>query len=302
MDMIKLRAFCTVAKLNSISEAAKQLNYTQPAISAQIRDLEDAFKVKLLEKIGRGIRVSEPGRIILPYAERLLRDYESIYAAIPQALDPNRGYLRIGASRLPGVHLVPKLLSDFGRTFPDICVSLCIEKANRIERMILDHHIDAGFVGRKSLRAPRPSLNETLLIKDDLVAVVSIDNPLSHRSEITIEELSKVPLIMPQRDVLTRRSVEERFHHLGYSIDLAFEVSNAEAIKRMVSYGLGASILCKSSIEKEVAAGWLVSLTVKNLDLSRYIYLYTRKSEALGRSLGEFMEFVTNQFLNPKPL
>lgn len=298
MDMIKLRAFCTVAKLNSISEAAKQLNYTQPAISAQIRDLEDIFKVKLLEKVGRGIRVSEPGRIILPYAERLLRDYESIFAAIPQALDPNRGYLRIGASSLPGVHLVPQLLSDFGRTFPEICISLCIEKANRIERMILDHHIDAGFVGRKSPRTPRPSLNETLLKKDDLVAIVSVDNQLAHRVEVSIEEISKIPLIMPQRDVLTRRSVEERFHHLGYSIDLAFEVSNTEAIKRMVSYNLGASILCRSSVEKEVAAGWLSALTVKNLDLSRYIYLYTRKSDVLDRSLGEFMEFVTNQLVS----
>lgn len=299
MDIIKLRAFCTVAKLNSISEAAKQLNYTQPAISAQIRDLENILKVKLLERVGRGIRVSESGRIILPYAERLLRDYDSINAAIPQALDPDRGYIRIGASSLPGVHLVPRLLADFGRSFPEICFSLSIEKANRIEKMILDRQIDAGFIGRKSPRSPRPSLEEHLLMNDRLVAIVAPANRLADRHELSVEDLAFEPLILPSRDMLTRRSVEERFHHLGLALDLAFEVNNTEAIKRMVAHNLGASILCESEVRREVEAGWLKSIPVHNLELSRYIYLYTRKGEPLDPPFQEFIEYVTTKYRAP---
>jgi DNA-binding transcriptional LysR family regulator len=296
MDIIKLRAFCTVAKLNSISEAAKQLNYTQPAISAQIRDLENIFKVKLLERVGRGIRVSESGRIILPYAERLLRDYDSINAAIPQALDPDRGYIRLGASSLPGVHLVPQLLADFGRSFPEICFSLSIEKANRIEKMILDRQIDAGFIGRKSPRSPRPSLEEHLLMNDRLVAIVAPANRLAAKNELSIEDLAFEPLILPSRDMLTRRSVEERFHHLGLALDLAFEVNNTEAIKRMVAQNLGASILCELEVRREVEAGWVKALPVRGLDLSRYIYLYARKNEPLDPPFQEFLEYVTSQY------
>ena len=299
MDIIKLRAFCTVAKLNSISEAAKQLNYTQPAISAQIRDLENIFKVKLLERVGRGIRVSESGRIILPYAERLLRDYDSINAAIPQALDPDRGYIRLGASSLPGVHLVPQLLADFGRSFPEICFSLSIEKANRIEKMILDRQIDAGFIGRKSPRSPRPSLEEHLLMNDRLVVIVAPANRLADRHELSVEDLAFEPLILPSRDMLTRRSVEERFHHLGLALDLAFEVNNTEAIKRMVAHNLGASILCESEVRREVEAGWLKSIPVHNLELSRYIYLYTRKGEPLDPPFQEFIEYVTTKYRAP---
>lgn len=296
MDIVKLRAFLTVAKLKSISEAARELNYTQPAVSAQIRDLENILGITLFEKSGRKLRLSEPGRIVLPYVERLLRDYDLINSAIPQALDSSRAYLRIGASSLPGVHLVPQLLADFGRSFSDICISLSIEKANRIERMVLDRQIDIGFIGRKVEYAPRTHLNEYLVKKDSLVAIVSSSHPLAGKKSISLDELSRIPLILPHRDVLTRRSVEERFHQLGYSVDLAFEVSNTEAIKRMVTCNLGASVLCQSSVQKEVDAGWLSALLVDELDLSRFIYIISRKTEKIPPGFDDFLQFAIASF------
>lgn len=296
MDIVKLRAFLTVAKLKSMSEAARELNYSQPAISAQIRDLENILGISLFEKSGRKLRLSEPGRIVLPYVERLLRDYDLINAAIPQALDSSRAYLRIGASSLPGVHLVPQLLADFGKSFPDICISLSIEKANRIERMVLDRQIDIGFIGRKVQYAPRTHLHEFLVKKDNLVAIVSSSHPLAGRKSISLDELSRVPLILPHRDVLTRRSVEERFHQLGYSVDLAYEVSNTEAIKRMVACALGASVLCQSSVQKEIEAGWLSAISVNELELYRYIYIITRKTDKVLPGLDDFIQFAVTSF------
>lgn len=295
MDVIKLRSFCTVAKFRSLSKAAKELNYTQPAISAQIRDLEDTLNVRLLEKIGRSIHLSEAGRIILPFAKRLLRDYDMIITAIPKAINPERNYLRIGASSLPGVHFVPQLLSEFNARYPDVCFSLLIDKANRLERMILDHHIDVGIIGRKGPHVAVHSVDEHLLKRDELVAVVAAAHPFASKDQLSIEDLSRIPLILPQRDVLTRRSVEERFHKRGYPVRIAFEVTNTEAIKRMVGYNLGVTILPRSSVEREVEAGWLVALPVANLDLFRYLYLINRKTEDTNPCLQAFIDFAIHR-------
>jgi DNA-binding transcriptional LysR family regulator len=291
MDIVKLRAFYTVAKLGSISRAAKELNYTQPAISAQIRYLENMLDARLLEKEGRRIHLTEAGRIILPFVERLLRDYDMIIAAIPKSINPEKSHFRIGASSLPGVHLIPQILAEFNTKFPDVSFSLLIDKATRIERMIIDHYIDVGIIGRKKIHPPLPSFNEYLLKKDDLVAVVAAKHLFSSKECISLEELSQMPLILPQRDVLTRRSVEERFHQRGYAVHVAFEVSNTEAIKRMVSHNLGITILPSSSVQQEIEAGWLVALPVTNLNLYRYIYLISRKTADLDPNLQSFIDF-----------
>lgn len=293
MDIIKLRAFYTVAKLKSISRAARELNYTQPAISAQIRDLEDTLNTKLLEKEGRKIHLSEAGRIMLPYAERLLRDYDMIISSIPKEMDPKKGFLRIGASSLPGVHLVPGILADFSVKNPDVYFSFVIDKANRIERMIFDHHIDVGFIGKKREHFGPSAFNELLIKKDELVAVLSSKHPYSERESISVEELSQIPLIMPQRDVLTRRSVEERFHQSGRSVHIAFEVSNTEAIKRMIGHNLGVTILPRSAVKMEIEAGWLRAVPVTKLELYRYVYLVSRKSKSLDPQLQAFIDFTT---------
>lgn len=280
-----------MAKLKSISKAARELNYTQPAISAQIRDLEDTLNTKLLEKEGRKIHLSEAGRIMLPYAERLLRDYAMIIASIPKEMDPKKSFLRIGASSLPGVHLVPNILAGFLKENTDVYFSFIIEKANRIEKMIFDHQIDVGFIGRKREHSAPSAFNEILIKKDELVAVLSAQHPLSVRESISVEELLQIPLIMPQRDVLTRRCVEERFHQSGHSVHIAFEVSNTEAIKRMIGHNLGVTILPRSAVKQEIEAGWLRAVPVAKLELYRYVYLVSRKTKSLDPHLQAFLDY-----------
>jgi DNA-binding transcriptional LysR family regulator len=300
MDVIKLRAFYTVAKYRSISRAARELNYTQPAISAQIRDLEDIFNVKLLEKVGRRIRLSEAGRIILPYVEHLLRDYEQIVTAIPKALHPGKASLRIGASILPAVHLVPELLAAFLKSHPDTGISLQIDKANHIRRMVLDHQLDIGIIGTRKPLPPHSSLEEHFLLKDEMVAVTALDHPFARQMRVSIGELAESPLILPPRDTLTRRSVEERFHKLGYAVNLLFEIANTEAIKSMVSCGLGLSIMCLSSVRREVKAGWLAVIPVENLDLSRQVSLICRPPEASDQVFRDFVDFALKS-VTPSP-
>ncbi|HQJ23304.1 MAG TPA: LysR family transcriptional regulator [Rectinema sp.] len=296
MDIIKLRAFFAVAKLKSISRAAGELNYTEPAISYQIRALENMLNVKLFQKEGRKIGLTEAGRMIFPFVKRLLHDYDMIISAIPKSLDFKEAFFRIGASSLPGVHLVPQILSEFIKFYPNVSFSLSIDKASHLERMILDRRADIIIIGKKRIHADLLDFNEYLLRKDELVVVAASNNAFGLGSCISVENLSKIPLILPQRDVLTRRSVEERFHQLGYSLPIAFEVSNIEAIKQMVSYNLGVTVLPRLSVEKEIEAGWLVAMPVIDLNLYRYIYLISRKEEDIPTYLQLFINFIIEKF------
>jgi len=151
-------------------------------------------------------------------------------------------------------------------------------------------------LGKKRIHADLLDFNEYLLRKDELVVVAASNNAFGFGSCISVENLSKIPLILPQRDVLTRRSVEERFHQLGYSLPIAFEVSNIEAIKQMVSYNLGVTVLPRLSVEKEIEAGWLVAMPVIDLNLYRYIYLISRKEEDIPTYLQLFINFIIEKF------
>lgn len=295
MDTIKLQAFCTVAALRSFSEAAKQLNYTQPAISAQIRELENELKVPLFKKTGKRVELSEAGETILPFAERLLRDFQGLKNILPDNEASSNNMVRIGSSSLPGVHLVPALMRKAKLHIHDMTFSLAINNNYQVERMLYANQIDVGFAGRKQMQVSKGTLTEHLLLKDDLVVVLPPSHPLVERRDLRVEDLAGLPLILPPRNILTRRQVEERFHQLGLGLDISLELGNTEAIKQLVAHGIGATILCRSAVEEETAVGRLRAVSVLGLDLSRYFCLITLKSHRISKISRDFIDFVLDK-------
>ncbi len=296
MDVIKFRAFCTVASLGSISKAAERLNYTQPAISAQIRELEHELKARLFERVGRHVRLTEAGRMLQPHADRLLRDFDECRRSMPRPKDSLGGYIRIGASSLPGVHLLPGLLAEFRKRIPDISFNVTVQSAYQIERLLFDNQIDVGFLGRRNPNRKNSRVAEHPLIKDDLVAIVPPGHPWSEKTEVGLVDFPDEPLILPPRNILTRRSVEEKFRRAGVEMNLAFEVGNAEAIKRMVSCGLGVSIICSCAVSKEVESKWLASVPLSGLRMPRYISLVTNREQEAQPDLRAFIDFVLSLY------
>jgi DNA-binding transcriptional LysR family regulator len=295
MDTIKIQAFCTVAELKSYSEAAKRLNYTQPAISAQIRELENELKVPLFKKNGKKVELSEAGKAILPFAERLLRNFQGLKKILPGNQEQDNHVVKIGASSLPGVHLVPSLMEKAKSIHPGMSFSLTINNNYQVERMLYANQIEVGFAGRKRMRAAAGALTEHLLVKDDLVAVFPPSHPMSGCSEIRIEDLAGLPMILPPRNILTRRQVEERFRQLGLAFEIGLEMGNTEAIKKLVEHGLGVTILCRSAVHQEAAAGSLCPISVLGLDLSRFFCLLTLERQRRSKASTDFIEFVLDK-------
>lgn len=302
MDVVKFRAFYTVAKLKNISKAAEQLYYTQPAVSAQIRELENSYGTRLFQRVGQRLELTAAGVELLPYAERLLNVFEESLNVVHDAVDAAGRLVRIGASSMPGIHLVPALLAAYREIHPESSFSLQITGANRIEQLLTSNEIDVGILGRAARSRSTSRLTGVLLMKDPLVAVVSHQHQLAGRESIEPTELSDQSFIMPSRELLTRKAVEERLRTLGLGFSVALEVSNTEAIKRMVIHNLGMTILCASMVETEASCGWLEAIPVTGLNLHRNVWLAYPDEKAELPAVREFIDFVVSRYTAEKPV
>jgi len=242
------------------------------------------------------MELSEAGKAILPFAGRLLKNFHEFQEALPENGGKESPVVKIGASSLPGVHLVPGLLQEAKSSYPEMTFSLSINNNYQIERMLYANQIDAGFAGRKRMHPAQGTLTEHLLYKDDLVAVFPPSHALARREDIWIQELAGLPLILPPRNILTRRQVEERFHHLGLAFGMTLEIGNTEAIKQLVEHSIGVTILCRSAVKKEADAGRLCPVPVVGLDLSRFFCLLTLQKQNRTQTSANFIEFVRDQF------
>lgn len=293
MDVVKFKAFRTVALLKNISKAAEQLHYTQPAVSAQIRELENIYGTRLFQRVGHNLELTDAGMQLLPYAEKLLDLFEQSRTRVTDAADVENKCVRVGASSLPGIHLVPELVSGFHRDNPPVNVMLSVDEASQVERMIAEGQVDVGILGRAGVSHKKSRASEVQLLEDPLLAVVGRDHPFAERDSITPEELSNQPLIMPPEGRLTRRSVEKRFRELELGFNLVYEISNTEGIKRLVYNRLGISLLSRIVTTWEVSCGWLMAIPVEGFNVNREIFMVYPRTRAMIPAVRSFISYVS---------
>lgn len=285
--------------LKNVSRAAEQLYYTQPAVSAQIRELENAYGTRLFHRVGQNLELTEAGVHLLPYAEQLLRLFETSRKAVNEVVDIENQSVRIGASSLPGTYLLPELIVAFQRYNPDANVILTVNDANQIEQLIMTGEVDVGILGRAGGSHRTTRFVQEEVQDDPLLAVVGRDHPYAGRSILTPADLDGQPLILPPENRLTRRAVEKRFRQLGLEFKLAFEIADTEAIKRMVMNNLGISILGRMVSTMDVTADWLRAIPVEDFSLKRQIYLVHQQDRYLAPAVQSFVMFVSERYLTP---
>lgn len=297
MDIVKFKAFFTVATLKNISKAAEQLYYTQPAVSAQIRELENSYGARLFRRVGQNLELTEAGVQLLPFAEQLLELFEKSRKTVNDVVDIENHCVRIGASSLPGTYLVPELITDFRAHDPGANIFLTVKDAYEIEQAILAGEVDVGILGRAGGSHRTSRFVQEELLEDPLVVVVSPAHPLADRDRLVPEDLDGEPLIVPPENRLTRRAVEKRFRRLGLEFKPAFEIADTEAIKRMVMQNLGITVLSSMVCRREVEVGWLRALEVESLDLRREIYLVHQQDRYMVPAVQSFVRFVADRFI-----
>jgi DNA-binding transcriptional LysR family regulator len=290
MDTRQLQAFCAVVERKSFSQAAEQLGVTQPAVSLQVRALEERVGQTLLDRSGRRVEPTEAGRRLYRSAQRMLALEEQLMEEV--AADDGRlaGTLAIGASTGPGAHLVPLLLCEFQREHPDLHVALSIWDTQTVIDRVADRQLEVGVVG--ALRRHR-SLEFEPLVRDEIVLAVPPGHPAAEGT-ISVDDLRTETLIVMQEGAGVRQVVEEELRRAGLrlrGVEPKLELGLQESVKTAVAGGYGVSFISKTAIEGELAAGRLAAAQVEGIEPARQIYLVRARSRSMTRAAEAFVAF-----------
>jgi DNA-binding transcriptional LysR family regulator len=290
MDTRQLQAFCAVVEKKSFSQAAEQLGVTQPAVSLQVRALEQRLGQSLLDRSGRRVEPTEVGRRLYRSAQRMLALEEQLLDEVSAGDGRLTGTLAIGASTGPGAHLVPLLLCDFQREHPDLRVALSIWDTQTVIDRVVDRQLELGVVG--ALRRHR-SLEFEPLVRDEIVLAV----PPGHDAAggtISLGALREETLIVMQEGAGVRQVVEEELRRAGLrlrGVEVKLELGLQESVKSAVAAGYGVAFISRTAIEGELAAGRLAAVHVEGVEPARQIYIVRARGRSATRAAEAFLSF-----------
>jgi DNA-binding transcriptional LysR family regulator len=290
MDTRQLAAFCAVVEKSSFSQAAEKLGVTQPAVSLQVRALEERLGQKLLDRSGRRVEPTEAGARLYRSAQRMLALEDQLYEEVTSEDAELQGTLEIGASTGPGAHLVPLLLCEFQAEHPQLAVSLSIWDTQTVSDKVAMRELELGVVG--ALRRQR-SLEFDPLVRDEIVLAVSPNHPAAGGS-LALDELPSENLIVMQEGAGVRQVVDEELRRAGLrmrELDAKLELGLQESVKSAVAAGYGVAFISRTAIEGELTAGTLSMARVEGLGPARQIYVVRAKGRPLTRAARAFLEF-----------
>jgi LysR family carnitine catabolism transcriptional activator len=290
ISLRQLRAFVTVGALQSFTKAADALNTTQPALSAQIRDLEAELGLRLFDRNTRSVTTTQAGRDLLPTVEKILADIGGVAAHAQDVARKNIG--RVVVAALPSVSstLLPRAVVRFRGQHPGITVALKDALAERIVQMIRDDEVDFAVTSPPSGDA---RLVFTPLASDQMVAVLPRNHPLASARRVKLADLLDTPLILMDRDSSVRRIVDGACASLGRMPTPAYEAAYMATAIGMVRAGLGATLLPSSALEIAAAAD-LVMQKLDAPELTRQIGILRKGARSLSPAAESFATTLRN--------
>jgi len=287
-----LRTLQAIASHGSFSRAAQALNLTQPAVSMQVRHLEQALGLPLLERVGKRAFPTRAGQLLLGHADRALRELEAGVERVQQLRGVVAGRVRLGTSASISIYLLPPALRRFRARYPETEVVVVTGNAAEITRAIVANTLDVGIV---SLPVRDRELAVTPFFRDELVAIAASEwrattRPRAGRRPRTVDAptLAGQPLILFEAGATLRRVIDGWFHRAGVAPRSPMELGNTEAIKKLVEAGLGLSVTSWFSVKSEVRARTLTAMRLTP-PLERQLGLVRRRDKPRTPALDAFV-------------
>jgi DNA-binding transcriptional LysR family regulator len=290
MDTRQLAAFCEVVERRSFSDAAARLGVTQPAVSQQVRALEQRLGTQLLDRSGRRVEPTEAGLRLYRGAQRLLALEEQLLEELGEPEGPLRGSLQIGASTGPAAIVLPLLLCEFQRDNPEVRVELSVFDTQSIVELVADRRLELGIVG--AARRHRSVVFEPFFL-DEVILVTPPGHPFAGKT-IGLDDLSKGPLIVMQPGAGVRQMVEDELRKNGRKLrdlEAPLELGLQESVRSAVQAGYGVSFISRRAVESDLASGTLAEARVRGLDLAREISIARAAGRAGSSAAQAFVAF-----------
>lgn len=302
VELPHLATFAKAAELGSFTAAARTLRLSQAAISQRMHALEKLLGVSLFHRQGGRILPTEAGLRLYDYTQRILDLHHEARQAIAGQESPVSGELLLGASSIPGEHLLPALLALFQRQYPGIQVKAGISDSLKVIGQVERGQVNLGLVGRRS---DNPHLEFLHLAVDRMVLIVPPGHAWTKRKQASLLQLCEQPLILREAGSGQRHCFEKALGESGRSIrDLrvALELGSNEAIKAAVLRGLGVAVLSTYAVEKEIDAGQLHALRVTDLQCDREMFVVWDRRRVLPAAARVFRLFLeAHPFVDAAP-
>lgn len=287
MNFHQLRVFYEVARAGGFSTAAARLYLTQPAVSRQVKNLEETYDLKLFERMAKKIRPTEEGRTLLAFADQIFNLARQAEEALADFKGLSRGTLRVDSTFTFGDYYLSGLLGSFHERHPRIVIQVHTGNTSQVIENTLAHRNDVAFV---AYDPGNDRLEAREIISDLLVAVVSPGHPLARRKSISLKELQAAPLILREPGSSPRRMVDETLARGGFTPRVIMESASTLAIKQMAARGFGMAILSQQVVANELRAGSLVQLLLRDADIAYRFYIIFHKGKYLSRTLQAFID------------
>jgi DNA-binding transcriptional LysR family regulator len=286
MDFDQLETFLEVARLSSFSRAAERRFRTQPAISAQIRALEEEVGARLLDRSGGKVSVTAAGKVFQRYAEDTLEQRRVVLVSLAEMERVPRGEIVVAANEGTCLHILPEVFADFKRQYPNVGVGIKRMEHNKTLEAIMDNSCDFGIV---SLPVNDKRLTVVPIHRDELIVITPPDHPLAKRNKATIAEIVEFPLLLPKVG-RTRDSLENLFHEKRLKPAISMELDSSELLKRFVAVGVGVGFIARSNVVEDLQAKVLAAVTLADANIQRNLALVFRKDKALSRAALAFID------------
>lgn len=286
----RLQVFHAVARHLSFTRAAEALFMTQPAVTFQIRQLEEQYNTRIFERRHGNISLTPAGELVLSYAERILALSDELDTRLAEMTGEMRGPLLLGASTTIAEFMLPRVLGEFNALYPQVGARLIVANSESIAARVAEHTLDLGLI---EAPAKVPGLTSEVCGEDDLVVICAPDYPLAALPRVGPRALVDYEYVSREPGSGTREITDAYFRANRVAVDdlkTQMELGSPEALKRVVATGLGFAIVARAVVDKEAQLGTLVAIPLKP-PLKRSLYLVQPEDRFRSRLVTTFIQF-----------
>jgi DNA-binding transcriptional LysR family regulator len=295
----RLKIFYTVARMNSFTKAAQILNLTQPAITFQIKNLEDEYKTRLFNRDANKISLTQPGKIFFRRAEKIISEYEKISSEIAKATGRLSGEIRIGVASLLGKYLLPKLIGQFKSEHPDVEILMLVGNSGKLVQELKQHALDLVIVS-EPLSAKRFIVKP--FVDDELVVIVNPDHKWANRQHLELKDLFEESIVDREEGSGTREIFYSFLHSNNTSIkdlNVVITMGSSEAVKSAVESGVAYGVVSNIAVRREIEIGLLKQIKIKDAILKRKFLLVYPNKLYNKQLISTFLNFISTKTDGP---
>lgn len=288
MDLDQLHTFLEIVRLKSFSKAAQTCFRTQPAISAQVRQLEQELNTSLFERLGTRIRLTPAGKIFADYAEQILDLRRRAQDTINELDRIPRGELVIAANEATCIHVLPRVFSEYKKQFPNVQLQVDRSYGARVVEAVVDNLADFGIT---QLPVQEKKVQVVRVHSDEIKVIVPPNHPLADRESVTAQEVANHTVLLPKYGT-TRKRVTGWLDTAGGNLQVSMELDSTEMIKRFCLAGMGIGFLAYTHCREEVESGTLRALSIEPEPMMRRLGLIYKKDKALSKAALGFIQVI----------